>query len=90
MEHLVDLPPANQLYEEQKGLITPKKEKNFKRRDSLLDSSFISTLVSPESLKRNFEAADIIESARRGRLETVEEEKKNIKDEPRRPSSSCQ
>ena len=90
MEQLVDMPPTKKLYEEQKGLITPKKEKHFKRRDSFLDSSFISTLVSPESLKCNLQGTSMNSITRRARLESVEEEKKTNKNDDRRPSSSCQ
>ncbi|KAL7079708.1 hypothetical protein ACQ4LE_001321 [Meloidogyne hapla] len=89
-EQLVDIPPTKKLFEEQKGLITPKKEKHYKRRDSFLDSSFVSTLVSPDTLKGNLQGTNImISTTKMGRLEPVEEEKKTIKNEGR-PSSSCQ
>ncbi|CAK5083023.1 unnamed protein product [Meloidogyne enterolobii] len=50
-ENLVYIPPPKKLFEEQKGLITPKKNVNYKRRDSFLDSSFVSSLVSSDTLK---------------------------------------
>jgi len=76
-EVLVNIPTAKQLFEEQKGFITPKKDVNYKRRDSFLDSSFVSSLVSPDTLKCNLQATNMVSTTKTGRLEPVDEEKKN-------------
>ena len=77
IEDLVNIPTAKKLFEEQKGLITPKKDVNYKRRDSFLDSSFVSSLVSPDTLKCNLQATNMTSTTKTGRLEPVDEEKKN-------------
>uniref|UniRef100_A0A914LC50 Kinesin-like protein n=1 Tax=Meloidogyne incognita TaxID=6306 RepID=A0A914LC50_MELIC len=76
-EVLLNIPPAEKLFEEQKGFITPKKDVNYKRRDSFLDSSFVSSLVSPDTLKCNLQSTNMVSSTKTGRLEPVDEEKKN-------------
>ncbi|CAK5080328.1 unnamed protein product [Meloidogyne enterolobii] len=76
-EVLINLPEAEKLFEEQKGFITPKKNVNYKRRDSFLDSSFVSSLVSPDTLKCNLQATTMVSTTKTGRLEPVDEEKKN-------------
>ena len=76
-EVLVNIPPAKKLFEEQKGFITPKKDVNYKRRDSFLDSSFVSSLVSPDTLKCNLQGTNMVSTTKTGRLEPVDEEKKN-------------
>nr|CAD2169206.1 unnamed protein product [Meloidogyne enterolobii] len=77
IEDLVNIPTAKKLFEEQKGLITPKKDVNYKRRDSFLDSSFVSSLVSPDTLRCNLQATNMTSTTKTGRLEPVDEEKKN-------------
>ena len=71
MEDLVDLPPAQKLFEEQRNLVTPRRTSFFRARDSILDApEFRSALVSPNTLKDNLPGQKV------DKLETVEEEDK--------------
>ncbi|KAL3119651.1 hypothetical protein niasHT_006737 [Heterodera trifolii] len=70
-EELVELPPAQELIQSQQQLCTPRRTSFYRTRDSILDSSdFLTSLLSPNTLKENMNSTKMDEA---GKLETIGE-----------------
>jgi hypothetical protein len=74
MEELVDMPPTQQIFDEQCLMVTPRRTSCFRARDSILDSAeFNAGMLSPDTLHSR------LQSNQESQLDSVDEEEERAK-----------